>query len=59
MKKYSLKEVIDNLNKLDDYERTDNDHEQNAIKIAKFVLGQMDMNTQFEIEPNNIKQISQ
>lgn len=56
MKDYSIKEVIDNLDKLDDYDRTNNDGEQNAIKIAKFVLSQIDPNTIFEIEFNNIKQ---
>lgn len=55
MSKYTLKEVIDCLNALDDYERTNTDGEQHAVRIAKFIISKMGSNTYFEIEHGSIK----
>jgi hypothetical protein len=56
--RYSIKDVIKILNELDDYDRTENDDEQNAIKIAKYILKQLDNDKCFKVEIGKIEEIN-
>ena len=58
-RKYTISEVLENLNNLDDYERTEDDNEQDAVKIAIFILSKMDKNISFTKEEGiGFKQIN-
>lgn len=52
---YTVDEVMENLKRLDDYERTENDSEQDAIKIAKYLLSQVNPNAQFRVDLSKVR----